>query len=214
MLAELLVIGTSGLAKEAAQLARDIDPEGRRWSRISYVSERRETERPKLPFGELRYADEDLPGLSGPFDVVIGIGLPEVRRRVSERLGKCPQCRFPNLVHPTAALDASHVRIGRGNAICRGVVFTCDIEVADFSWLNINVVVGHDARIGSHCVINPSVNVSGRVHVGDACLIGTGSQILEGLSIHPGSTLGAGAVLTRSTESAGVYVGTPARRLK
>jgi hypothetical protein len=143
---ELLVIGCSGLAKEAAQLARDIDPDGRRWHRIAYVSEQRQDPPPRLPFGELRYCDADLPTLGQTADVVIGIGLPAVRRKVATRLAALPHLSFPNLVHPSAAVDPAVVSLGRGNAVCRNVVFTCDITVGDFNWFNIGVIVGHDGR--------------------------------------------------------------------
>ena len=39
-------------------------------------------------------------------------------------------------------------------------------------------------------------------------------MILGGVTIAPGCVIGAGAVVTRSTERDGVYVGVPARRVR
>ena len=44
--------------------------------------------------------------------------------------------------------------------------------------------------------------------------IGAGSIILGGLTIGKNSMIGAGSVVTHSTEAYGVYVGSPARKIK
>lgn len=208
---ELLVVGTSGQAKETAQLARLVDPQGERWHRISYVAEAPDAVGTALPFGEIRYTDDDLAQPRETADVVVGIGHPRLRERVARRLGGLVWLQFPNLIHPGVEIDPALVRLGRGNIFTKGVVLTCDIVMGDFNLLNWNVTVGHDARIGSYNVINPGSNLSGSVHVGDACLLGTGCQVLERLAIASGATVGAGAVVTKSIAKEGVYVGVPAR---
>jgi sugar O-acyltransferase (sialic acid O-acetyltransferase NeuD family) len=210
---ELFIVGTQGLAKEAAQLARRIDPQAGRWVTIHYV-----THEPSLigdgrPFGTVDTLDEALQTRQVPADVVIGIGNPHLRQRLSEKLRSNPALSFPNLIHPSVELDSKLVQVGVGNMITQGVVLTCDIVLGDFNLLNWNVTVGHDCRIGSYNVINPGSSVSGHVTIGDACLVGTGARILEGRTMADGVKLGAGAVLTRSTPtSGGTYLGVPARR--
>lgn len=214
MAVELLIIGSAGLAKEAAQLARQIDPGGNRWDRISYVAETPIGLGITLPYGEVRYTDSQVTEIDRPVDVAIGIGDPLGRRRVAERLVTNPSFRFPNLMHPSVEIEIDVVSLGRGNMICKGVVLTCDIEIGDFNLLNWNVTVGHDTRIDSFCVLNPGSNVSGNVHLYNGCFIGTGSQILEGLDIAEGTVVGAGAVVLNSIKHAGTYVGVPARLIK
>lgn len=214
MAVELLIIGTAGLAKEAAQLARQMDPGGVRWSRIAYVAEHARDLGKALPFGEVRYTDAELASTDRTVDVVIGIGYPEPRRRIAGQLSTNPRISFPNLVHPSVEIDSALVVHGRGNMFCKGVVLTCDIVIGDFTLLNWNVTVGHDTHVGSFCVVNPGSNVSGSVHLGDGCFLGTGCQVLEGLTIEPGVVVGAGAVVTRSINAAGTYVGIPARMVR
>jgi sugar O-acyltransferase (sialic acid O-acetyltransferase NeuD family) len=211
---ELLIIGSAGLAKEAAQLARQVDPGANRWNRISYVAETASGLRVTLPYGQVRYTDANLMEMDRPADVVIGIGYPTGRQRVAQRLLTNPNFRFPNLVHPSVDIETDVVCLGRGNMVCKGVILTCDIEIGDFNLLNWNVTVGHDTHIDSFCVVNPGTNVSGNVRLSSGCLLGTGSQILEGLEIAESTVVGAGAVVAASIKVSGIYVGIPARLLK
>lgn len=211
---ELLIVGTGGLAKEAAQLARHSDPRATRWDSIHYVAESPTMIGTTLPYGVVRYLDADVEGRTSECDVVIALGLPRPRRQVAQRLADNPLLSFPNLIHPNVDIDANHVTIGRGNMIACGAVLTCDIIVGDFNLVNWNVTIGHDATVGSYNVLNPSCNVSGYTVIGDACLLGTGCQVLERLMVASEVTVGAGAVVTRSISAAGgTYVGVPARLL-
>ena len=211
---ELLIVGTGGLAKEAAQLARQCDPHGARWVAIHYVAESPQMIGTTLPYGVVRYVDADLQTWSGECDVVIAIGDPRPRRRLARRLAVNTALSFPNLVHPGVDIDSNYVLIGQGNMIAKGAVLTCDITVGDFNLVNWNVTIGHDATVGSYNVLNPSSNVSGCTVIGDACLLGTGCQVLEQLTVASDVTVGAGAVVTRSiTAPGGTYVGVPARRM-
>lgn len=213
MSSELLIIGTSGLAREVAQLARQIDPDAIRWSQISFVAEDASQMGGCLTYGYVRSTDALLLSRTMPADVVIGIGHPKVRRKVAHQLSLNPHFAFPNLIHPSVDVDISSVSIGHGNIITKGVVITCDISIGNFNLLNWNTTIGHDVIIGSHNVVNPGCNLSGYVSLGDACLIGTGAQVLERKTIASDIIVGAGAVVTRSLTVQGIYVGIPARQM-
>ena len=214
MAPDLYIIGTGGLAKETAQLARRIDPNAERWPMIHYVThDVAELNQPR-PFGAIDILDEALAMLASPADVVIGVGHAPLRRRIALSLRGHAHLRFPNLIHPRVELNPAVIALGVGNIITQGVVMTCDIALGDFNLLNWNTTIGHDCRIGSYNVINPSSSISGNVTISDACQFGTGSRVLETLHVADDVTLGAGAVLTRSIHTAGgTYVGVPARRI-
>lgn len=211
MRSELLIVGTSGLAKECGQLARQIDPDCQRWSAISYVTHDENLLGATLPFGCVSMLDHDLQNIEAKVDVVIGIGHPSLKQTICQKFTQNPFLSFPNLIHPAVQIDPSFVKMGYGNILTKGVVMTCDIQIGNFNLFNWNCTVGHDAKLGHYNVINPGSSISGRVQVGDSCLIGTGARIIEDIEIGSHICIGAGAVVIRPIEQAGVYVGVPAR---
>jgi acetyltransferase-like isoleucine patch superfamily enzyme len=62
-------------------------------------------------------------------------------------------------------------------------------------------------------VFNPGVNLSGGVTVGDRCLLGTGSLVLETLTLGNDVIVGGGAVVTKNVDPGLCVVGIPAKPL-
>jgi sugar O-acyltransferase (sialic acid O-acetyltransferase NeuD family) len=193
-------------------MAQLLDQLGEAGRFAGFVSESAEEVGRDLGFGAVVGDDGWLLGSAIEADLVVGIGYPFVRARVVEPyLRAANRFDFPNLIHPTAVLDARRVRLGRGNVVTAGCIFTTDVVVGDFNLFNWQTTVGHDTTVGDYCVLNPSVNVSGGVRIGDRVLIGTGAQILEGHSVGEGATVGAGAVVTHDVAPSTTVVGVPAR---
>lgn len=57
-------------------------------------------------------------------------------------------------------------------------------------------------------------NSGAPVVIGDGCWIGAGATVLPGVTIAPGCVVAAGSLVTKDTEPNGLYVGSPARRVK
>jgi len=208
---DLYILGSGGLAREMAQLVRQINSVAPRWRFIGYVAQADEEVGRALSYGQVVGTDGWLMQQTFEADAVIGIGYPGVRREVAGRFAHCRNLAWPNLIHPGAQVESDAVMMGRGNVVTRNCVLTCDIEMADFNHLNWAVTIGHDTRLGSFNVINPGANISGGVTLHDQILIGTGAQVLEGIEIASRSTIGAGAVVTSSIDvEGGTHVGVPA----
>ena len=203
----LYVVGTGGLAREMAQLVSQIGS----WNFIGYVSDG--SQPVGTPVGKSRVAatDETLIRENPDADVVIGIGRPAARLLAGRRLSAADRLGFPTLVHTSAICDPTSVTLGVGNVITAGCMFTVDIAAEDFNLFNWQCTVGHDVRLGSGNVVNPAVNLSGGVVVGNAVLIGAGAQVLEGRVVADGAVVGAGAVVTHDVGAHETVVGVPAR---
>lgn len=185
----LWVLGTSGLAREMAQLWRVLNGAD---AEVMFAAK----------------SDEDL--IQAGSLAVLAVGESHARLRLYERGSS--QWEFPTLVHPAADIGDSVV-LGDGVVATSGVVATTDVDVGDGSLLNWNVTLGHDVIVGRCCVINPQAAISGGVRLGPGVLVGAGAVVLEGRQVGAGARVGAGAVVTHDVEPGATVVGNPARLL-
>jgi maltose O-acetyltransferase len=120
-------------------------------------------------------------------------------------------------VHSDQRFKPGVIRIGNRVLINRGCYFepgSASIDIADGVALGVGVTltaVSHE--------IGPSENRAGSVtsapiSIGRGAWLGARVIVLPGVTVAPGCIIGAGAVVTRSTEPDGVYAGTPARRVR
>lgn len=146
----------------------------------------------------------------------IGVGNPIIKQKISAKLAAFSKFIYPNLIHNSAVTETRKDRLcmGVGNIICANVVLTTNISLGDFVHINLASTVGHDCVIRNFTTISPGVNISGMVNIGKRVYIGTGSSILENVSIVDDCIIGAGSTVIKSIEEPGTYIGTPVRRIK
>lgn len=206
------IFGTSGMAREAGDIACDLgltplyvardEAALNTWTFPAEVI---------IETDVLRYRDI-------PF--VIGIGENNIRKRIAERYRY--QITFCNLIHSSATfgyLQRQAIECHHGIIVCAGVRFTSSIQVSDFDIFNQNAAIAHDVTVGAFTHIAPGCTISGNVHIGNNCWIGAGAVINQGtpenkLVIGSHTTIGSGAVVIHSCESNSVYVGVPAKKIK
>lgn len=212
----LVIIGAGGFAREVRMLAEDIT---------------------RNPGGEgdydfVGYLVSD-PGSVGPYDSVenilgdfswldenrdkwdclaMGIGNAAPRLKVADELEASWGPEFwPALIHPSAHFDTDSCTVGHGVQLCANVIGTVNLIFEPYVMVNLSCTLGHEAVLKRACTLNPSVNISGGVTVGEGTLVGTGAQILQYIEVGNGSIVGAGALVTKPVADGVTAVGMPAR---
>ena len=130
------------------------------------------------------------------------------------------------IVGANSMLDKGVILRAYGNIISIGN--NCTIHPYSIVQGGGKIIIGNGVRIASHTSITASnhiyddsskmIYLQGESHVGiiieDDVWIGAGARILDGVTVSKGTVVGAGAVITRSTEPYSVVVGNPGRVIK
>jgi|LakMenE01Jun11ns_1017448.scaffolds.fasta_scaffold9706962_2 sugar O-acyltransferase (sialic acid O-acetyltransferase NeuD family) len=141
---------------------------------------------------------------------LIAVGNPADKIKL---LGKLPEnTKFWNYISPNAYVN--NLTLGTGNFICAGVIITTNVKIGNHVHLNLQTTIGHDSVLGDFVTTAPSVNISGNVIVGKGVYLGTKSCIREKISICDNVILGMNAGVVSDIQESGVYVGTPAKKIK
>lgn len=202
----IVIVGASGFAREIKWVVDRINAVEPYWSFLGYIDNCISNER---VIGN----DEYLLQFPNELSVAIAIADTEQRRRLANMYQQNSRLEFPNLIDPSVIMSTG-ISIGKGNLICAGSVLTVGIEVGDFCIINLNCTVGHEAALESFVTVNPSVNISGKVHLAECVNVGTGSQILQGQCIGANTVVGAGAVITKDVPNDCTVAGVPAKIIK
>ena len=207
----IVIIGSGGFAKEVAFLIDDINKKQEQWNILGFIDEKVGEYNGKY---KIFRDDGWLENTTDKISVAFGIGNVNLIDKLTNKFQLNKNLDFPNLIHPKAIGDWERIKFGKGNIICAGNIFTTDIKIGSFNIFNLDCTIGHDTIIGDCNIFNPSINISGGVNIDNKGMIGTGSQILQYLNICSNTIIGAGSVVTKNITESGVYVGSPARKIK
>jgi len=206
------IVGTGDLAKECLAMLRQCPWWLANYRFLGFICER-EDEVGKELSGFTAFATDGavLKNKEIPVTVVFPLGDPQILGLLSKKYSGAGHIKYINAVHPSVTADWSTLEMGHGNILCAGNIFTNDIVIGNFNYLNLSCTFGHNVRIGNACVVNPGANVSGCVSLGDAVLVGTGATILQGIKVGSRSIIGAGAVVTKDVAEGETVAGVPAK---
>lgn len=211
--AEVVVIGASGFGRESLDVLEAMQVAGQALIIVGVADDSpSELNLQRLAEREVRYLGTVRQVLAeGRPDwlFVIGIGSPEVRRRIASVLEQaCRRCF--TAVHPSSTWGA-RASLEEGCVVCAGVTVSTNVRLGRQVHLNPNATVGHDTVLGDFVSVNPAATISGEVKVGDGTLIGAAAIVLQNLTVGEGSLVGAGAVVTKNVPPDVVVKGVPGR---
>jgi acetyltransferase EpsM len=140
------------------------------------------------------------------------IGLQDERIKLIEDL-KIPDNRYATFVHPTAYV-APTVRLGPGCVVMPNVSISPGTVIGKCTRIMINAVIGHNNSIGDYCFFAAASCTGAHLKIGNGVFVSLNATIREFLSLGDFSTVGMGAVLTKSIGSKEIWVGNPAKLLR
>jgi sugar O-acyltransferase (sialic acid O-acetyltransferase NeuD family) len=206
---KVCIVGTGGFAREALCCLLDI-----------FNAENASDE------GQIFFLDHDGKGVkddllgflvlqmsefvASDYQTVIAIGDPKTRQFVVSDLPS--DTSYATLIHPSVVIS-QWVEIGEGSIITAGCVLTTQIKIGKHSHLNLNTTVGHDVLLGDFFTSATNVSVSGICEIGSRVYFGSNAAIKQGLHVCDDVIVGMGAMVVKSIDSSGTYVGAPAQKL-
>ena len=209
----LIIIGAGGLGREVAWLVERINHQSPTWNLLGFVDDNPNLHHMIVNGHPVLGGCETLAAYPDVY-AVCAVGAPKVRRRIIERIKTIsPSQKFATLLDPTVE-KSDTVTIGEGTIICAHSILTVNIHVGRHVIVNLDCTVGHDVVLEDFVTVYPGANISGDVHVGECCELGTGIQILQGKTIGSHSIVGIGSVVVWDIPEDCVAVGNPARPVK
>jgi sugar O-acyltransferase (sialic acid O-acetyltransferase NeuD family) len=210
-LRDLLLVGTGGFAREAAEAVRALNAQRPTWNLLGFLDDNPERQ------------GETVGGLPvlGPVETVherpeaavaIATGRPDnyvSRRLIADRLA-LDEARYATIVHPSATVGET-CEVGAGSILLAHADLTADVTVGSQVAVMPQVVIPHDTSIGDFATLTSGVRLGGSCQVGEGAYIGSGACLLQEIEVGAWAMVGMGSVVTRDVPPARLWKGAPAR---
>ncbi len=200
----LVIVGASGHGKVLADMAKKND-----YREIVFLDD---------DINKKECAGQPVVGTSkdahlyADWGFIVGIGSNGVRRKVQAAL-EGQGLHVVSLVHPNAVL-AEDVSLGAGTAVMAGAVINPAAVIGRGCIINTGASVDHDNMVEDFVHVSVGSHLAGTVLIGSETMIGAGAIVSNNVKICGGCMIGADAVVVRDIETAGTYVGVPARKIR
>lgn len=210
---DLIIIGTGGLGREVVWIAERINAANPEWNILGFVDDNPDLAGTSVGGYPVLGTTADIVRYPDAY-YVCAIGKAEPRKKVVRKIKEFAPVKFATLIDPACIYCKDKVSFGEGCIVCAYTYITVDISIGNHVYIGANCTVGHDAVIDDFVTLYPSVTVSGNTHIERGCELGTGSQIIQGLTVGKYTILGAGSATIRNLPSDCTAVGVPAIPIK
>jgi len=105
------------------------------------------------------------------------------------------------------------LQVGENCLIYEHAIIQPYARIGDNVIIRSGAHISHHCQVGDHAFVAAGVTLGGNVSLGEQAFVGLGAVLRDGVTIAPRTFIGAGAVVVGNTDTDGVYVGNPARKL-
>lgn len=207
----IVVIGGGGHAKVVISILRKLESH-----RILGYTDRKDNDRIlDVPYLGSDSDLEELAVRSKALNAVLAVGQVGLGRARSELWARFQAfaLQFPFIVSPDAIVN-EEVSGGECGVVMDGAVINSGTKIGRGAIVNTNSTVEHDVILADWVHVAPGATVCGGATIGSFSMIGAGATVIEGIRIATGCVVGAGATVVTDLMEPGVYVGSPAHRIK
>lgn len=164
-------------------------------------------------------ADESFVGFAA---VTALPGVPDARWKAFPAAGDntLRMEQIANCSLPLAVLLAPSAHIGAGVVVAEGSLVAAGSHLGPLSRIgrgvivNTGAIIEHESAVGDFSHVSVNAVVAGRSCIGRRVMVGAGAVVIDGVTVCDDVTIGAGTTVVADIVEPGVYVGTPARRIR
>ena len=136
----------------------------------------------------------------------------EIRQQIFIEIKKA-NIAILSFIHPSVFLGGFNT-IGDGVVIFPNCYIGYKSDIGNGTILQSNCVIEHHNSVGSFTNINPNVTTGGFTKRGDFVEINISVDIINRITIHNNSRIGAGSLVLKDCDSDTLYYGRPAKAIR
>jgi sugar O-acyltransferase (sialic acid O-acetyltransferase NeuD family) len=145
------------------------------------------------------------------YEVVIAIGDSHIREKIVKLLPY--NTKYFTFIHKSVQMF-DKIEIGEGSIICANSILTTNIKIGKHAQINRATNISHDVIIGNFFTSAPGVHILGNCEIGNNVYLGTLSVVREKIKICDNVIVGLNSGIIKNINDSGMYVGTPAIKIK
>jgi len=116
-------------------------------------------------------------------------------------------------IHETASVHEGAV-IGKGSCVANFSTVMQGAVLGKHCFVETYCLISHNTTVGNNCMLHSGTMIAGKTTIGKNCMFNFRSGVMNKLDICDNTVIGAFSNVTKNIDNPGVYVGTPARKLR